>query len=231
MELEGFGASLIGRAIYVYSDSKDVWIPWEFVSGTQYTCKILITSEQSKLHCLEVDNVWTFVIRPQTGKDWSCIATIIRGMGGSVLVAFDHNYPKAPDTFLSFLDSTVADARIVITRIWFGIGIDIPVLPDAIFFPVHVHEIRNQIYDLIRSLPGRSNHGPFKQMSVDEWNALINTTIQSDLGLVISDIGEQTWNLFWHKISDSLIGAKNQHFQNAFSWLRTAVTVLEKNSE
>ena len=231
MELEGFGASLIGRAIYVFADSQDVWIPWEFITGTQYSCKILITSLKNDFHCLEVENAWTIIVRPQTAKDWSCIATILRGMGGSVLLTFDVGCPKPPDSFLSFLDSIVTEARIVVTRIWVGKGIEIPIVPDAIFFPVQIRSFNEAVYELLGRLKGRFDHGPYTQMSAGEWRALIDATQQSNLGLVVSDVGEHEWKLFWHKLGDSLTGEKSKMFQTGFSWLRTAMSVLEKNAE
>lgn len=231
MELEGFGASLVGRTIYVFADGQHVWIPWEFISGTPYTCKILVTSLKSNYHCLEMEHPWTFIVRPQTAKDWSCIATILRGMGGSVLLTFDSGCLRPPDSFLTFLDSVVAEARIIVTRIWFGIGIEIPIVPDAIFFPAQIREHSQAAYSLIGRLPARLEHGPYRQMSSEEWLATIDVTTQSSLGLVISDVGEQEWKLFWHKTSDSVLEGKDVIFQKGFSWLRTAMTILEKNAE
>lgn len=231
MELEGFGASLIGRAIFVYANAEQAWIPWEFVSGTQYSCRILLTSENTTLRCIEMENAWTFIIRPQSAKDWSCIATIIRGMGGTVLLTFDSGCPRAPDSFMTFLDNLVQDPRIMLTRIWVGTTIEIPVVPDAIFFPTRLNDMCTKIYDIIRCLPARNDHDAWKPISLPEWNTLVDTTTASHLGVLVSDIGEKEWKLFWHKIEDSTPVSKTVLFQKGLDWLRTAMAIIEKNRD
>jgi hypothetical protein len=225
MELEGFGASLLGRAIYVYAEGKDIWLPWEFISGN-YTCKILVTTDLAKYHCLEFEHNWTIIFRPQNAKDWSCIATIIRGMGGSVLLTFDSGCSRPPDSFLSFIGSVVSDARTVLTRVWVGRDIEIPVVPDAVFFPVGIREYNRAVYELIGRLPARQDHGPLRQMTGAEWTAMIDATIQSGIGLMVSDIGEREWKLFWHKLSDSVVLPRG--LEHGLSWLRTATEMIEK---
>ena len=231
MELEGFGASLQGRVLFVYSKPDEEWIPWEYISGTDYTCKILITSESRTLHCLEIENVWNIILRPISPKDWSCLATILRGMGGPILLVFDGLSPKLPESFARFLETTTQDTKFVITRIWLGTNIDIPAVPDAVFFPVQILSDTTKLYDILRSLPGRNGHDSWKSMSLPDWNSLTETTVASNLGIVMSDVGEKEWNLFWHKLSDSASFSKPILFQKAFDWLRTAMTVLEKNRD
>ena len=229
MELEGFGASLVGRSIYVYANGLDAWIPWEFIEGTPYSCKILITSSDSNNHrCLEIDNLWTIVFRPLNAKDWSCIATILKAMGGSVLLAFDVGCSKAPDSFHTFLHSLVNEGRIVVTRIWVGRDVELPVIPDAIFFPVHILDSCIRILDMLERLPGRNGHSAFKSPSREEWAAMVTATVQSNLGIVVSDIGEASWSLFWHKLGDSEQGEKTQRIQRGISWLKSATASLEK---
>lgn len=231
MELEGFGASLIGRVLFVYSKPEEEWIPWEFLSGTENTYKILVSGEKSIFHCLEVEHVWNIVIRPNSPKDWSCLATILRGTGGSILLVFDGLSPKVPESFARFLETTAQDSKYSITRIWLGTNIDIPSIPDAVFFPVQIQSEATKIYDILRSLPSRNGHESWKTMSLPDWNSLIETTASSNLGIVMSDVGEKEWNLFWHKISDSATLSKQVLFQKGFEWLRTAMTVLEKNRD
>ena len=231
MELEGFGTSLLGKAIFVYAKPEEEWIPWEFISGNEYNCKILITAENSTFHCLEVENEWSVILRPTSPKDWSCLATILRGMGGSILLAFDGVSPRAPDSFTRFLDTIVQDSKYTITRIWLGTNIDIPAVPDAVFFPVQIQSDTTKIYDMLRCLPSRNGHDSWKAMSLPDWNAIVETTISSNLGIAMSDVGEKEWNLFWHKLADSVTSPKPVLFQKGFTWLRTAMVVIEKNKD
>ena len=231
MELQGFGASLVGKALYVYANAADAWIPWEFLSDTQYSCKILVSSNTSTLHCLNIEESWTMVVYPSNPKDWSCIATILKGMGGSILLVFDVDSPRPPDSFRNFLETVGKDGRTVLTRIWIGTCADIPTIPDAIFFPVQIDRSQTQIYELLSRLPPRSGHREWKQISQAEWNALLRTTIPSNLGIVVSDIGETEWTLFWHKLADSSHIDERTLFQKGFRWLQSAMAVLEKRKE
>ena len=231
MELQGFGASLLGKALYVYANASDAWIPWEFLSNTQYSCTILISSDASPLHCLKIEESWTMVVYPKTAKDWSCVATIIKGMGGSILLVFDVDSPRPPDSFANFLETIGKEGRTVLTRIWIGTDIEVPTIPDAIFFPVRIDGSQKKIYELLSRLPARSGHREWKQMPQGEWNALLNTTIQSNLGIVVSDIGETEWTLFWHKLDDSSHIGESTLFQKGFRWLQSAMAVLEKLTE
>lgn len=232
MELEGFGASLVGRALYVYCNDNDAWIPWEFVSGTTYSCRILIAGSDTKhLRCIETEYAWTFVIRPLTPKDWSCIATIIRGMGGaggSVLLAFDIGSPVCPPTFVQFMDTVLSEGRILLTRLWLGKNIEIPSIPDAIFFPL-IHEDYDAIYDMLRRLPARANHGAWTPLPPADWMSIAKATAESGLGMVISDIGEATWQLFWHKVSDSRAEPSHTLVSRGFQMIRSGMALVEKN--
>lgn len=214
MELEGFGTSLTGKAIYVYCTHTEAWIPWEFISG--HTSTILITSGAIK--SLEAEHTWTAVFRPSSIKEWSCIATVLRALPGPILLTFDIGSAEAPDAFLTFIDS------LVLTRIWVGKGISIPTIPDAIFFPV-LREGLAETYNLLTRLPGRNAHGPWKCMNQLEWSSLVETTVRSELGLVLSDVGESDWTLFWHKISDS---TQPDCITRGTALVRTALAILEK---
>lgn len=229
MELEGFGASLVGRSLYVFASGTSVWIPWEFISGTTYSCKLLITSDTSNHHCLEIEHNWTFVIRPKSAKDWSCIATILKSMiGGSVLLTFDVGCSLPPESFYGFLHSIVQEGRLVLTRVWVGENVELPSVPDAIFFPVNIADTQSQILAMLKGLPSRNNHGGFQGPSVEEWRAMIAATVQSGLGIVVSDIGESAWTLFWHKTGDSECMEKQQRMHVAVGWLKSITAVLDK---
>lgn len=227
MELEGFGASLVGRTIYVQASGRDAWIPWEFISGTQYNCKLFITSDSNNYRCLELENTWTMIVRPLVARDWSCIATILKGMGGSILLAFDEGCPKVPESFHTYLESIVQEGRTVLTRVWVGLQVELPVVPDAIFFPVLIQSEVTNIYTMLMKLPGRNSHGPFSSMSLQEWTAMVEATVQSNVGMVVSDIGESKWSLFWHKLADSDQG--ENFVKKGVAWLKTATVFLEKH--
>jgi len=226
MELEGFGASLVGRAIYVHAAPEKCWIPWEFISNTQYSCKILICGESG---ILEAETLWTFVLRPKTSRDWSILATILRGYGGTILLTFDSSAPKCPDSFLSFLDTLVDDGRTVCTRIWFGIGIEIPAIPDAVFFPPVVSADSMRVFDLMKRLPARGNHVAWRPIA--DWSSVCSATVASDLGLMISDVDEPEWKVFWHKIADSAIGKPVDLMKRGISLTRLGVSLVERFSQ
>lgn len=232
MELEGFGASLIGRALYVCSDAERAWIPWEFISGTPYNCKILISGDGPGLRTVEANESWTAIFRPTQPKDWSVIATVLRGLGPNILLVFDTYAPQAPANFISYLDGIVQESRTIVTRIWIGEHIEIPAIPDAIFFPVlrdTTHS--NNAFSMIGRLPARGNHGPCTAASVQEWPPLLKATQDSNLGIVVSDIGETSWSLFWHKLSDSRKENSAVLTKRGLAWAKTGLSILEKNNE
>ena len=226
MDLEGLGASLLGRVILVSAAAGDVWIPSEFLAGS-FSCTILITGGPGGVRRLETERTWSAVMRPTTGKEWSCIATMIRGMGGSVLVAFDVEAPPIPDSFVAFLDSVVAEGRITLTRLFCGLGVRVPAIPDAIFFPVlHSSEARQAAYELLKRVPGRSDHGPWTPLPPEDWTSLLDATVASGYGTVLSDVGESRWVLFWHKPEDSM-ESKQIRFQKGLAWIQTGMRLLE----
>ena len=228
MELEGFGASLVGRALYVYAGEDDAWVPWEFISSTTYSCRILITGSDKHLRTIETEYAWTVVVRPTGVKDWACIATIVRGMGQSVLLVFDIGAPVAPATFVAFMDACVAEGRIVLTRVWIGQNIEIPAIPDAIFFPL-LRNGQDAVYDMIRRLPGRLGHGSWTPITPADWATITKATADSGLGIVVTDIGETSWQLFWHKLSDSRAEPSHVLVSRGFQAMRTGMALVEKN--
>lgn len=230
MELEGFGASLIGKSIYVVSDDKNAWVPWEFISGVTYSAKILISSNtQTNVCCVEAENTWTVAFRPLNAKDWSCIATTLRGIGSAILLVFDHYAPTPPPSFIHYLDTLLMDEHTVITRIWIGTHVEIPTIPDALIFPPFTDSLRTQdAFEMIQRLPSRNNHGPCTHIQRNEWNALIQATTSSDVGLVVSDVGESKWTLFWHKLQDSRTENHSDILKRGLLWLRTGSVLIEK---
>lgn len=202
MELEGLGCSLVGRAMYVFCNDKNRWIPWEFLRGTgshTYACTILVSGPG--VDSLELDHDWTFVIRPGSGgKEWSCLATILKGIGSTSLIVFGVGAPSAPAAFLTFMDNMYAENRHRLTRVWLGEHIEIPTIPDAIFFPPGV--AADTMYAMIHRLPGRSGHEGF-HIQNESWYSIVKATEEQGLGLVVTDVEEPRWSLFWHKLEDS----------------------------
>jgi hypothetical protein len=223
MELEGFSTSLAGRALYIYANPDEAWIPWEFINGTQYSCKILIRGDTTTV--VEAENNWTAVFRPSGPRDWSMLATVIRGATGSVLLTFDSGCPRAPEAFISFLDSTLATGRTIVTRIWIGVGIEVPCIPDAIFFPSVSTAKTTAVYEILGRLPARNTHGPWKRAALADWLSLCAATASAHLGLVITDIEESEWSLFWHKIADSVAPSG---LKQGLALARAGLTIVEK---
>lgn len=231
MELEGFGASLVGRAVYVVADSDHAWLPNEFISGTSYSCRILISGDGPGLRLIEAQNSWNAIFHP-VGRDWSIIATMIRAgvAGGPVLLTIDCHAPALPASFVAFLDGILAEGR-ALTRVWIGTHHEIPAIPDAILYPPLRDPFRaSAAYEMMRRLPGRDGHGGWIAMSPAEWNTLVEATAKSDLGILISDVGERGWTLFWHKIADSLSESHGVLMKRGLLWLRTGAAVLENSA-
>ena len=228
MELEGFGASLVGSAIYVVSDSEHAWLPLEFISGTSYNTKILITGEGEGLRFIENLYAWNAIFRP-SGRDWSVIATMIRAAAGPVLLTIDSYAPPLPASFVTFLDSMLAAGH-VLTRVWIGTNVEIPAIPDALLFPpLSDANKAHAAYEMMRRLPGRNGHAAWSAMPAGEWNALISATNASNLGIRISDIGEKVWTLFWHKIGDSIDMGHGTLLKRGLVLVRTGSAIIEKN--
>jgi hypothetical protein len=155
---------------------------------------------------------------------------MIKSAGGPVLLTVDTHAPPLPASFVSFLDSICAEGRIL-TRVWIGTHHEIPAIPDAILFPPLRDPFRaTAAYDMIRRLPGRGGHGIWNAMTPTEWGTLVEATAKSELGILISDIGEKAWTLFWHKISDSVVEARGALIKRGLFWLRTGAAIVEKNS-
>lgn len=232
MELEGFGASLFGKSIYVICDPIDAWIPWEFIASDSYACKILISGNGSDVRCLEAANEWTAIFKPQTIKDWSIIATIIKGVGHNILLVVDPFAPVIPPNFISYIDTLMNEGYITLTKIVIGKHSEILFIPDAIFFPVlKTSDAANTTYDIMAKLPGRNGHGGFTSMTHTDWHTLVNVTVESNLGLVISDVNEKSWELFWHKIADSYIINSAHLMRNGIAWMKTGISLIEYCTE
>ncbi len=161
------------------------------------------------------------------GKEWSCLATILRAMGGGgpILLVFGLGAAKAPPAFLSFLEGLLADGRVSVTRVWLGEHIEIPTIPDAIFFPVGA--VSHTMYEMIHRLPPRLNHEGFF-ITNENWTNIVEATKDQNLGLVVSDVGEPRWSLFWHKIADSDTETSSSRFRKGLRLVKIGTGMLER---
>jgi len=200
MELEGFGVSLVGRCVHICADGSSTWLPWEFLAAS-YSCRILICGEVKKTVLAFTQN-WTVVFTPNDLKTWSAIATVLKGMGQTVLIVFDTSAPEMPVSFVRFLDECSSQGRQVITRVWVGQKAMMTSVPDAVFFPT---DNSSEVYDYLSRLPARSGHGKWSGMSALEFKTLCDTVASNNLGFVLSDLGESGWTLFWHREADSAV--------------------------
>lgn len=231
MELEGFGTSLIGYSLYVHADAEHAWVPTEFLSSS-FACKLLVTGIGST--SVEAETVWTAILRPTTPKDWSCIATLVRGASGPVLLTFDVGCPVLPESFATFLDAVVSERRVSLTRVWIGIGARLPVVPDAVFFPPHMDTAeRAAAHALLGRMPARGSHGAPPPMSVEDWDTLVTATSASGMGICVTDVGESGWTLFWHKPADSHGSheSRDSLVRRGLAWIRTGTAIVEKYAQ
>ena len=173
---------MLGKTIWVYGDE---WVPWEFLQSI--TCRILIHDSSTSL--LFTDS-WDYCIAPKTPKDWSCVATIIKALSAdsSVLVAW--RLP-VPPTFVRFIES------MPVTRLLLSSGE--PSLPVDAVFGTPTAAFRT----LCERMPPCRNHGAYAPPSMEAWGDLTKTLAEGGMSVVLTDVGESTWTLFWYKPSDS----------------------------
>jgi hypothetical protein len=186
MEIQGFGGSLVGKTSWVWSRFTGDWIPWEFLPSI--TCRILIHDHTSSILFTEE---WEYCIAPKTPKDWSCTATIVKALSTSASVLVVLASSGAPPNFLSFLTS-VPVSRVLLSA-------EEPAIPvDAVF------SAPNAVFrDLSERIPGRKGHGSYTAPSTEGWADLTATLSGSGLSVVLTDVDESEWTLFWYKPSDS----------------------------
>jgi hypothetical protein len=203
----------------------------EFISGTPYAERILLTGEGNGMRLLEAEHSWTAIFKPSQNRDWSLIATMIRlASPGAVLLCMDSRAPVLPRSFVEFLDRIMSGGQLL-TRVWVGTLLEIPSSPDAILFPpLRTAHHATAAYEMMKRLRGRDGHGVWNAIPADEWNTLVEMAAKSDLGFVISDIGERTWTLFWHKLVDSLADSQSALMKKGLCWLHTGAAILEKNA-
>jgi hypothetical protein len=232
MELEGLGVSLHGRPLWVYAGQEHArygsCIPWEYIQEIHYTVKILVRGASISPAQIETD--WNSVWFPQTARDWSCIATMIRSIGvGSCLLVVDH-VSDSPVSFWTYLDGIVKEGRTTLTRIW--IHTDVPRwIPDALFFPPMEDHEASGILQILQAMPPRHNHGGWVSMNTaSQWLDIVRDTRSQGLGLVLSDVQETAWTLFWHKPADSRPTMEGV-IAKVTPWFDVATTLLKSHNQ
>jgi hypothetical protein len=216
MEIEGFGASLTGRDVWI---AEGRMMPWEFLRDTQYSMRVLIRGTAASSAEAEAD--WTCVWNPAAARDWSCIATCIKSIGsGSCLLVFDQ-VDKVPWTFWQYIDSIKTHIRV--TRVWIHAETP-PFVPDAVFLsPTRAAAVAARVFS---SLPARGGHAEWQGWGDEEaWNTVVTTTYEQGLGLVVSDIEEGSWTLMWHRPEDSRLSLEKRVARGA-AWVQMGIAVL-----
>jgi len=208
MEIEGFGSPLTGTTVWMV---RDAWVPWEFIPQTP--CRMLLTGSPNTTVYGEP---WTYVLYPTTQKDWSCAATILKAFGAGV-VAWTSDL-VVPSSFLRFLESGSY------TRIMMGYVTEPPLLPDAIFFPFSKTPDPLTL-SICKALPSRKGHGAYAVHT--QWDDILSMVAESGMSLLISDIGESAWTLFWYKRSDSIQVTESVAKTQALQLVKAAAALLE----
>jgi hypothetical protein len=63
-----------------------------------------------------------------------------------------------------------------------------------------------------------------------DWSLIVKATAEQGLGLVVSDIGESRWSLFWHKIADSDTETDTNRFRKGMRLLHLGTHTMERCS-
>lgn len=212
MEVQGFGGNLTGKTIWVHQQS---WVPWEFLHGI--TCRVLLQGSEPSL--VGFVDPWHYTMTPKTAKDWSCIATVLKALStssGSVLVAWDSTL-VVPPTFIRFVES------LPVTRLMMSGAESPPLFPDALFFSADTADVKS----ICEHMPSRGGHGPYVAPAVESWNELVRTLGSSGMSLMLTDVGETAWTLFWYKREDSQVLTAAEAKERVKSLLHAANRVLE----
>ena len=190
MELEGFGVSLAGRSVWSHGGR----IPWEFINGVNYGTRILIHGPIASMTPLAImEGGWTCVWHPRHPREWSYIATVLRGTQGQCLVVFA-DIQEIPASFCTFMDS------MTVSRVWLNTEAP-PWIPDAVF--ISTVDDASAMFEMLQNIPGRAGHGSWMGTTFDAWSAAVAATREQGLGLVLSDVEEPTWTLMWYRPADS----------------------------
>jgi len=232
MELEGFGASLVGHVSWVIVENeRDVWLPWEFLTGTSYQGRIFISGGGTGTRLLEAENTWSAHFSPASSRDWSLVATYTKACsaGGAVFLTLDVGAARqAPAAFFTFLDGLVAEGR-VLTRVYFCSHDHLlGGLPDAVFFPPLAAHGALGARGVLARLPSRASSGVWHPPPPGEWDTLVSATAASGLGIVATHVGESEWRLFWHKPADSMPENTVQTTRRASAWIQSAGIMLDR---
>ena len=110
-----------------------------------------------------------------------------------MLVAWDDDVALTPAA-VRFLES------LPLTRLMMGYASGSPpMLPDAILFSMDAS--MTAVRSLCERLPPRK--GPCASSPMDAWSELFSTLTQSNLSLMVTDVEDKAWTLYWMKQEDS----------------------------
>jgi hypothetical protein len=185
MEIQGFGGTLVGKTVWVHEDD---WIPWEFLPNLP--CRVLLYGADPP--AVAFTDSWTYCIAPTSSKDWSCVATILKALSASapLLVAWTSTVAMPP-SFVRFVEPLPNVTRV-------QLGAEPPLLPDAVFGSPTL-----AFRALCERMPERGGHGSYAPPAVEAWADLTRTLSENGMSVMLTDVGEASWTLFWYKKKDS----------------------------
>jgi len=209
MEIEGFGSPLTGQTLWMV---RDCWIPWEFVPQTP--CRMLLAGSVATTVYGEP---WTYILYPTSPKDWSCAATILKAFGSGV-VAWTSDL-VVPPAFLRFIESESY------TKVMMGYITEPPLFPDAVFFP-YCKTADPLVLSICKAMPPRKGHGAYSVHT--QWEDVVAMLADSGMSLVITDVEEKDWTLFWVKRSDSAQVTEAAAKTQALHLVKAAALLLDR---
>jgi hypothetical protein len=160
---------------------------------------------------------WTYILYPTSPKDWSCAATILKAFG-SGLVAWTSDL-VVPPAFLRFVESESY------TKVMMGYITEPPMFPDAVFFP-YCKTADPLVLSICKAMPPRKGHGAYTIHT--QWEDVVAMLADSGMSLVITDVEEKDWTLFWVKRSDSAQVTEAAAKAQALHLVKAAALLLDR---
>ena len=81
-------------------------------------------------------------------------------------------------------------------------------------------------YGAVQHLPARGGHAAFHK-SLEEWSSIVTATSGAGLGLVVSDVGELEWSVFWQRRADSQTATPHILQRRIIALITCAAALLE----
>jgi hypothetical protein len=105
-----------------------------------------------------------------------------------------------------------------------GYTVEPPLFPDAVFFP-YCKIADPLVLSICKAMPSRKGHGAYTVHT--QWEDVITMLADSGMSLVISDIEEKAWTLFWVKRSDSAQVTEAAAKTQALHLIKAAASLLD----